>query len=201
MATLAFILLPLDSATALYAVLFGILIFSGIGLPIPEEITLILGGYLAYLEFIKFWPAVFVLTAGILVADILGWFLGRFAGEWVTEKFLRFRIASALLEKAQWYFERHGEKMVLFSRPLLGVRVAVPILAGHFKMNLAKFLLLDTIAAVPWTLILISISYYLGSGLDLITEVREIKHFIFILLWIAVVIYAARFVRKNYSRV
>lgn len=200
MASLALILLPLDSATALYLVLFGILIFSGVGLPIPEEITLLLGGYLTYLEFIDFWIAVYVLIAGIVAADSWGYFLGRFAGDWVSQKISRVRYFSLLLEKAKWYFEKHGEKVVLFSRPLLGVRVAVPILAGHFKMNFAKFLLFDTIAAIPWTFLLVSISYYLGSGLDLITEVREIKHLVFVLVWAAIVIYAVRLVRKNNLR-
>lgn len=194
---LAFLLLPLDSKTALYIALFGILIFSGLGLPVPEEITLLLGGYLAYLGFIKFWPTVYILIAGIIVADIFGYFLGRCAGEWISSKFLRFRAAALLHDKAEWYFKRHGEKLVLFSRPLIGVRVAVPMLAGHFRMNFVKFLLFDSMAAIPWTFILVSLSYYLGSGLDLITEIREIKHLIFILIWALIVIYAVRLVRSS----
>ncbi len=193
---IAFIFLPLDSATALYAALFLILILSGLGLPVPEEITLLFGGYLAYLEFIHFWPTVYVLILGIVVADAAGYFLGRFAGDWVSQRISRIRHLSLLLEKAKFYFEKHGEKVVLFSRPLIGVRVAVPILAGHFKMNFVKFLLFDTMAAIPWTFFLVSISYYLGSGLDLVTGIKEVKHFIFILIWSAIVVYAVRLVRK-----
>lgn len=194
---LAFLLLPLDSRTALYIALFGILIFSGLGLPVPEEITLLVGGYLVYLGFIEFWPTVYILIAGIIIADIFGYFLGRYAGEWISSKFLRFRAAALLYEKTEWYFKRHGEKLVLFSRPLIGVRVAVPMLAGHFRMNFVKFLLFDILAAIPWTFLLVSLSYYLGSGLDLITEIREIKLFIFILVWVLVILYAARLVRKT----
>ena len=198
---LAFIFLPLDSVTALYAALFLILVLSGIGLPLPEEITLLFGGYLAYLEFTSFWPTVYVLILGIIAADVLGYLLGRFAGEWVYRKIMRLQVLERFMERAKLYFEKHGEKIVLFSRPLIWVRVAVPIMAGHFKMNFMKFLIFDAIGAIPWTLFLVSISYYLGSGIDLITEVKEIKHFIFILLWIAIVIYAVRRVHRNSSRV
>ena len=198
---LAFILLPLDSAVALYTVLFMILVLSGIGLPVPEEITLLLGGYLAYLEFIKFWPAVYVLIAGIILGDMLGYFFGRFTGNKLSAIVKYFRMTAPLLDKTEFYFKKHGEKIVIFSRPLVGVRVIVPMLAGHFKMNLTKFLLYDFIAAVPWAFFLTSLSYYLGSGLDLITEIKEIKHVIFVLIGVAVLFYAAiKFINNNPPR-
>jgi len=193
----ALILLPLDSKSALYLVLFLILIFSGIGLPIPEEVTLLLGGYLAYLEFIGFWGAFYILVLGIVVADAVGYFLGRLAGNWISQKVSRFQIASLLLERAKWYFEKHGERVVLFTRPLISIRVAVPVLAGHFRMNFAKFVFYDLLAAIPWTFLFLFLSYYLGSGLELITEVKEIKHAMFgIILAVAVVI-AVRLIRRN----
>lgn len=197
---LAFIFLPLDSATALYVALFLILILSGLGLPVPEEVTLLFGGYLVYLEFISFWPTVYVLILGILVADVAGYMLGRFGGEWISRKIIKIRVLGHLLEKAKGYFERHGEKIVLFSRPLVGVRVAVPMLAGHFKMNCFKFLVFDTIAAIPWALLLVSVSYYLGSGLSLITEVKEIKHIMFGIFIALVAVLAVRFIRKMPTR-
>ena len=193
----AIILLPLDSKFALYFVLFGILVFSGLGLPVPEEVTLLLGGYLTHLEFIDFWPAFYVLTAGIVVADLIGYFLGRLAGEWISRRISRFKIPSLLLEKAKGYFEKHGEKVVLFTRPLLSVRVAVPILAGHFRMNLTKFIIYDLLAAIPWTFLLVSLSYYFGSGLEFITEVREIKHAMFGIFLAVVIVVAVRLIRKN----
>jgi len=132
----------------------------------------------------------YVLTLGIIAADLLGYMLGRFAGDWLSEKVSRFTVLSLLLKKAESYFEKHGEKVVLFSRPFLGVRVAVPIFAGHFKMNFAKFLIFDAIGAIPWTFFLVSISYYLGSGLDLITEVKDVKHLIIGLVALAIASYA-----------
>lgn len=188
----AFIFLPLDSEFALYAVLFLVLILSGIGLPIPEEATLLFGGYLAYLEFVDFWVIIYVSILGIIAADVMGYFLGRFFGEKIIKFFLgRWKRPNKVLEKAQKYFDRHGEKVVIFSRPLLGIRIAVPILAGHFKMNFIKFLVYDLLAAIPWAFLLISLSYFLGSGLDLITEVKEVKHTIFVLLGIAIAVFAA----------
>lgn len=195
---LAFVLFPLDSPTALYAVLFAVLLLSGIGLPIPEEITLVFGGYLAYLEFIDFWTSVYVLIAGIVAADVGGYLLGRFGGEYIARALARWRPLELLHQKVAALFARHGDKIVVMSRPLFVVRVAVPMFAGHAKMQFMKFLLLDIVAAVPWTLFLVSLSYYLGSGFDLLTEIREIKHIFFVFLGLAIVLFTAvRFVRGN----
>lgn len=198
----ALIWFPLESSLAIYSALFAVLILSGIGLPMPEEATLLFGGYLAYLGFINFWRTFYVLAAGIIVADMLGYVLGRFAGKWVSGKLIRFQTSTVMLAKAKNYFDRHGEKMVLFSRPLLGIRVAVPILAGHFKMNFLKFLVFDAMAALPWTFILVSLSYYFGAGLDLITEAREIKHAIFFLFGLAILLFTGvKFLKNNKASV
>lgn len=193
------LILPLDHKSLLYLTLFLVLIFSGVGLPVPEEATLLLGGYLAYLEFLSFWPTIYVLIAGILAADIGGYLMGRFWGDWVYEKIFRKPAAAKFFEKSKYYFDRHGEKMVLFTRPLLGIRVLVPILAGHFKMNFVKFLFFDLIASLPWTFILVSISYYFGLGLDFLTEVREIKYTILIIIGLAILLISAIKFKKSNS--
>ena len=87
--------------------------------------------------------------------------------------------------------------MVFFSRPMFGVRVAVPLLAGHFRMRFSKFLLWDGAAAIPWTLLLAFASYYLSASLDIFTEIKEIKHIFFALLGIVLIGYVAlRFIRQ-----
>lgn len=171
-----FILFPIDSPPALYGTLFLVLVLSGIGLPVPEEVTLIFGGYLAYLEFIDFWTAAYVLIAGIVSADIAGFMLGRYAMTWILRAILRWRAPAYVFEKAEALFVRFGDKIVLLSRPLAGVRVAVPILAGYTGMRFWKFLVLDLAAAIPWTFFLVSLSYYLGPGFDLLRGLREVKY-------------------------
>lgn len=195
---LAFILFPFDWNAAPYVTLFFALALSSIGLPIPEEITLLLGGYLAYADVIQFWPAIYTLAIGIIAGDILGYLVGKKWGPIAWEKSLkRWHVADNLLQKAKGYFDRHGEKVVIFSRPVFGFRVVVPILAGYFRMNFVKFILYDLIAAIPWTILLVSLSYYLGASFDLIIEVRAIKHLLFALIGLAIVSYGIIHAFKN----
>lgn len=177
----ALILFPLNSPAGLYGVLVVVLILSGLGLPVPEEVTLLLGGYLAYLGFLNLFTTFLVLGLGIIVADAGGYMIGRLAGGLVETHILsRWRLTRSLLERGKQAFERYGEKVVVFSRPFSGIRVIVPMLAGYTHMNFAKFLLYDTLVAVPWTLLLVSVSYYLGSGFSLIVELRALRHILFV---------------------
>lgn len=183
--------LPLNSAPALYGVLFSMIVLSGIGLPVPEEMTLVLAGYLAYLEFIHFWPAVFFMVLAIIIADIGGYALGRFAGGWVRRSvFDRWVFTRSVFEKVKGWFDCYGEAVVFFSRPMMGVRVAVPILAGYFRMHAGRFFLFDICAAIPWTIFLVAISYYLGAGLDLLTDLKEVKHAAYFILAVSILCYA-----------
>lgn len=179
---LNFIILPLDSKLGLYFLMFSVLVISGIGLPIPEEMTLVLGGYLAYLEFVDLYATLAVLFLGTIGADIVGYLIGKYAGNWVSSKISRLKIFRDMLEKARRWFDTYGEKVVILSRPFMGARVLVPMFAGHFRMNFIKFILFDIIGAIPWTIFLVSLSYYLGIGLDLLTEIREVKHAVYLII-------------------
>ncbi len=195
-------LLPLDNPVALYGVLSALIYVSAFGLPIPEEVVLLLAGYLAYLGFTDLWTTVFVLSASIVIADLSGYILGRYAGNFLYEKILgRFEITREFLEKGKKYIDRFGEKVVLLTRPISGVRFVVPIMMGHFRMNVKKFLAYDLAAALPYTLILISLSYYLGSVFTLIAHIDIIKRIIgwsivsIVVLWIVL-----RYIKKRRMR-
>ncbi|MDP3778945.1 MAG: DedA family protein [bacterium] len=195
-------LLPLDNPAALYGVFFGLIYISAFGLPIPEEVVLLLAGYLAYLGFADFWTTIFVLSGSIVIADLSGYLLGRYAGDFLYEKILgRFEITRELVEKGKKYIDRFGEKVIVCTRPISGVRFVVPIMMGHFRMNVKKFIMYDLAATLPYTLILISLSYYLGSVFTLIANIDIIKRVIgWAIAAIVVLMLILRYIKKRRMR-
>lgn len=191
--------LPLENPIALYAVLFGMIFISVFGVPIPEEITVLFGGYLAYLGFIDFFTTATVLIISIVVADLMGYVLGRYAGDFLYNNVLgRFEFTRELLEKTKTYFDRFGEKMVLVTRLMSGVRFVVPIMAGHFRMNVKKFVIYDIIATIPYTFFLIFLSYYLGSLFTFTDDVRSFTHIIGWIIGGAIVLaLIVRYIKKR----
>src|SRR4051794_36656399 len=72
----------LVSATpsTVYYSLAGVLLLCGLGLPIPEDLSLISAGALAYEGVINVHHAFFVCLAAVLGGDALAFLLGRFFG-------------------------------------------------------------------------------------------------------------------------
>jgi len=195
-------LLPLDNLVAIYGVLCGLIYVSAFGLPIPEEVVLLLAGYLAYLGFTDFWTTIFVLTGSIVIGDFSGYLLGRYAGDFLYEKILgRFELTRELLEKGKKYIDRFGEKVVLLTRPISGVRFVVPIMMGHFRMNTKKFVAYDFAAALPYTVVLVSLSYYLGSVFTLAANIDIIKRVIvWVIVFLIVLMWTLRYIKKRRIR-
>ncbi|MFY9462778.1 MAG: DedA family protein [Candidatus Sungiibacteriota bacterium] len=181
----------------LYILFLILLALGGTGISLPDEVVLIFLGYLAHLEFINLWIAVIIAVIGLVMADIVGYLMGRFAGELLIRLISHSRRAAAIAKKAEDLFIRHGDKIIILSRPLMSVRVAVPMFAGHTRMPLRKFLLLDALAAIPWAAGIVLASFVLGSQFDLIADIRAIKHYFFAALGLAIILYVGvRFLKS-----
>src|SRR5687767_12863192 len=68
------------SPATVYYSLAGVLLLCGLGLPIPEDISLITAGALAYEGVINVNVAFFVCFGAVLGGDTLAFLLGRFFG-------------------------------------------------------------------------------------------------------------------------
>src|SRR4051812_3465126 len=76
----------------LYLMVFGILLACGFGVPIPEDITLIAAGVLAYYEAADVWGMIAVGYAGVMVGDSCMFLLGRRFGMTLTQHPLMARL-------------------------------------------------------------------------------------------------------------
>ena len=68
-----------------YAAMFGVLFLCGVGLTLPEEVTLIAAGLAVGWEEANFWLASVVCVAGILAGDSVIFGMGRYCGRWFLE--------------------------------------------------------------------------------------------------------------------
>jgi membrane protein DedA with SNARE-associated domain len=132
-----------------YAAMFGVLFLCGLGLPVPEEVTLISSGLAVGWKQADFLLASAACVAGILAGDLLIFVMGRVLGR----KFLASRPMQWILtEKRQRrideLFAKHGSKAIFFARFLMGVRIGVYAYAGQHGMGVFRFLFLDLLGAL-----------------------------------------------------
>lgn len=123
---------------------FVVLLLCGVGLPLPEEVTLIASGLLLYQEKVEFIPITVVCSTAILAGDAIPYFIGRRFGLRALENRFVAKIMHperfALVEKK---FENHGTWMVFICRFLPGIRIPAYFTAGTLGMGFFRFLVLD----------------------------------------------------------
>lgn len=151
--------------------IFLVLMASGLGLPFPEDIPLLFGGYLCaqgYASLEIMIPFTFLTVVG---ADSMLYLLGRRYGRHVPNLplFRRF-LTPERLANAEMAFHKHGGKTLFTSRFLPGIRAGVFFTAGVFKIPVWKFLLFDGAAALLSVPLLVLLGYWFSSHLDKVKD-------------------------------
>ena len=92
-----------------YLGIFALFILGGIGLPFPEDATLLLSGFLIANEMIKPLPAFLVVYAGLLLSDFFLYSVGKKYGRKIVEHKRFHRIIShGRISKIEEKFRKWG---------------------------------------------------------------------------------------------
>ena len=183
-----------------YAGLFILLILGGIGLPFPEDATLILCGFLLSQKIIKPMPALFVVYSGLLIADLLLYHFGRkFGRKIVTHKRFHRILSPERFSKIEEQFKRRGSLFILFGRHFIGLRAQIFIVAGVMRMSVFKFFIADAVSSIFTIAIMVGAGYAGGNSLQVIKkDISRIEHVgVFILIIVLVIYLFVRYFRSG----
>ena len=142
-----------------YLAVFVVLLLCGLGLPLPEELTLIAAGLVVYEGQANLLIMIGVTVLGILAGDSMLLFMGRrFGPQLLNKSFFRKLLHADRMNKVRKQFDKHGVKAVFFARFFAGIRACGYFTAGTRGMRYRVFVLLDLSGA----LISAPISVWLG---------------------------------------
>ncbi len=150
-----------------YVVVLGLLLLSGFGLPIPEDVPLILAGYLAYFGYADPWVLFPLTFLAVIGADLMVFWLGRRYGHHVPKlPLMRRFLTEKRLAKTEAMLHRHGGKFMFAVRFLPGLRAPAIFTAGNFKVPYWKFLAYDGGAALISVPVILGLAYYFAEHLE-----------------------------------
>lgn len=173
-----------------YFLLFGILLACGLGVPIPEDITLFVGGMLAYYGVINVWMTIFICMAGVLIGDSTIFFLGAKYGRHLTDKpFFHKFLSPDRLEIVRGKFHEKGNKVIFAARFMPGLRAPTFFSAGTLHLPFRVFFFYDGMAALISVPTIVWTVYHFGALADkVIGIIRQVEHGI-ILVVVAIVLF------------
>ena len=186
-----------------YVVVLGVILLSGFGLPVPEDVPLILAGYLAYYDYAHPWVLFPLTFMAVIGADMIVFYLGRRYGHHITKMpLMRRYLTEKRLAKTEALLHKHGGKFIFVARFLPGLRAPAIFTAGNFKVPYWKFLAYDGGAAMISVPVIIGLAYYFAEHIE---HVRvwvangEKGAIVVVLLVILVIILAKHFVNRKLS--
>ncbi len=190
------------SPSSVHLTLAGILLLCGLGLPIPEDISLISAGYMAHRGVVNVHTAFVVSFSAVLGGDVLAFLLGRKFGrrflEWPPAK--RFFSPRKQL-RVRAYFRKFGSKVVFIGRFLPGLRFSIFFSAGMLCVRPSVFLIWDTLAALLSVPFLVYLAWIFGDHIDtVISWVRRSEYGILVAAIVVVAIIAFKIVRGRRLR-
>jgi len=150
-----------------YPLLVAVVAAESMGVPLPGETALILGGLAASDRRLSIVLVILLGAAAAIVGDNIGFQIGRRGGRVLLERPGRFyEERQRVIAIGDPFFERHGPKAVFLGRWITGLRVWASWLAGASVMSWRSFLLWNALGGIAWSTTVSLAAYYGGKGVE-----------------------------------
>lgn len=166
-----------------------------IGLIVPGDIMLALGGVYASEGRLNLAAVIIIGTVAAVTGESLGYWLGRRYGIRLIRALPVVRRLEPRLEDAHAYFRKHGAMTVAIGRYATAAGAFVPFSAGIARMPYRRFLAVDIPSVAVWAALVTGFGYAVGRNLAFID--RTLSRFGYIVLALAIAFFVYRFVKKR----
>lgn len=135
-----------------------------LGFVFPGETSVIVGGVLAYEHKFPLWLAMVVASAGAVIGDSVGYFVGRKYGHRLLERASGRLIKPKRVKQVTEFIAKRGVVGVVIGRFTTVLRVLVPGVAGMSEMSYPKFLVANIVGGVGWAVLYTYLGYTAGTS-------------------------------------
>ena len=177
-----------------YLGLFVVLMMCGLGLPIPEDVAMLTGGYLAHRGITHYPITIAVSLLGVVAGDNSLFFMGRRFGSGLVRYFtLAWPGQQHQIQRIERFMQRHGARAIFYARFLAGLRALIYLSAGSFGVRPAVFLFYDLLGALISVPIVVTLGYIFGKQIEMMVRyIGGFERLIVIVAILSVALYGTR---------
>lgn len=182
--------------------IFGLMVAESALIPIPSEVTMPFAGFLASTGVFNIWLVIIVGALANLTGSLLSYALGFWGEETFLQNLIK-KYGKYLLisideyTRAEKWFRKYGERIVLISRILPVIRTFISLPAGVAEMNIWRFSIFTLIGSLIWSAFLAWLGFSLGKNWHSIEGIyRKFEYIVVLLIVCAVVFYIWHKVKK-----
>lgn len=134
-----------------------------VGVLIPGEIGVVLGGVLANQHKLPLWAVLVAAIAGAIIGDSVGYWVGDRYGERLMSKIPNRILDEQKLKRAEDTVRRYGGRAVFIGRFTAALRALIPGTAGMSGVPYGRFLVWNALGGLIWATAYVMIGYLAGS--------------------------------------
>ncbi|MCO6431921.1 MAG: DedA family protein [Deltaproteobacteria bacterium] len=180
--------LLIQDGVFLYFALFLMLMGGAVGLPIPEDLPLILAGIIAHNGNGEIHLLFIVCYVSILLGDLLIYSVGwKFGPSLHKHKWFKARLSPERLAKIRRNLEKRSVLMIFIARHLFYFRTVTFLTCGAVGMSFKRFILADAAAALVSVPLMMWLGYTGADQYAALTSSRKETNIISLLLVIVIV--------------
>lgn len=174
-----------------YGLVLGLLLVCGVGVPIPEDITLIAAGILAAIGSMSLPGAIIAGITGVMAGDAFMFYLGRLYGRRAFNlPIIRSVMTEKRVEKAERKVLRNSKFICFTARFLPGLRSAIFLTSGTMGVRPVIFFVLDGFAALISVPAWVCAGWWFGQNIEHALKFAErMQLYLIIGLTILLIIY------------
>lgn len=151
-----------------YQAIFVLMVLESALIPVPSEVTMVFGGFLVSRGDLSFFWVGLLGAVANLIGSWLAYWLGLWGGRPLVERWGRYiLLRKHELDRAEVWFQDHGEAAVFVSRLLPVVRTFISLPAGVARMPFGKFTFYTFLGCLPWSFALTWAGLLLGDNWEL----------------------------------
>lgn len=154
--------------------IFILMALESAAIPIPSEITMPVGGFLAAEGRLSFFWVGMIGALANVAGSLAAYAVGATGGRPLLERYGKYvLIRKHDIDRADAWFERYGDSTVFFSRLLPVIRTFISLPAGVARMPIARFTLFTFAGCLPWSFALAWAGLVLGHNWEQILPFME----------------------------
>lgn len=173
--------------------LFVLLVAGGIGLPFPEDLTLLAAGALAQPSWVRLAEVVIAGLSGVVTADWILYCIGRRYGEAVLRHpHLKRLLGVHRIDAVRGAVMRYQARAVFLARFVFGTRIATFLAAGTFGVSASRFALAEAAGSLVFVPAMATFGYlFADRARRLAHDAGRVEHWLVLAGLIGVALYFA----------
>lgn len=172
---------------------------SGHIIPISEDISLIIVGYITSLGYVKLWPMIIISIIAPFTADTVFFWLSKTGSRFAF--ILERHISNNIFDYVKKKMQENTFRTMFLMRFVSGLRFASPLVAGYVGVPWKKFLTFNFLSACFYGPFFFFIGYLFHQKISsLISATSTVKHIVFIIIILVLAVAIGSVVKRKMFR-